>query len=60
MRQELLEEIHKTLWKLIDIVNDKEVKLTRREAYLVVRIMDLTEGFISKIEDVYFSGGPRK
>ena len=60
MREELFEEIYKTLWKLTGIVNNnKEVKLTRREAYLAVRVMDLTEGFIRKVEDEYFLGGPR-
>lgn len=60
MREELLDEIRKTIWKLVDIVNDqKDVKLTRREAYLAVRTMDLVEPLISHIEDKYYSGGPR-
>ena len=59
MREELLDEIRKTIWKLVDIVNNKDVQLTRREAYLAVRTMDLVEPFIRHVEDNHFSGGPR-
>lgn len=60
MREELLDEIRKTIWKLVDIVNDKDIQLTRREAYLAVRTMDLVEPLIRHIEDRHYSGGPRE
>jgi len=50
MNNELLGEIQKLVQKLVNIANgDPEVKntLSRREAYLAVRVMDLAEGFIS-------------
>ena len=62
MREELLNEIRKTIWKLVNIANGDpktENRLTRREAYLAVRVMDLTEGFINQVEDDKFMGGPK-
>ena len=62
MNNELLGEIQKLVWKLVNIANgDPKTKntLSRREAYLAVRVMDLAEGFIRKIEDENFIGGPK-
>ena len=57
MNKELLGEIQKLVWKLVNIANgDPKTKntLSKREAYLAVRIMDLAEGFISQVEDDRF------
>lgn len=57
MNNELLEEIQKLVWKLVNIANgDPKTKntLSKREAYLAVRVMDLAEGFISQVEDDRF------
>lgn len=62
MNRDLLDEIRKIIWKLVNIANgdpETENRLTRREAYLAVRVMDLAEGFISQVEDDRFIGGPR-
>jgi len=62
MNNELLGEIQKLVQKLVNIANgDPEVKntLSRREAYLAVRVMDLAEGFISQVEDDRFIGEVR-
>jgi hypothetical protein len=61
MNKELLGEIQKLVWKLVNIANgDPKTKntLSRREAYLAVRVMDLAEGFIGQVEDDRFIGGP--
>ena len=57
MNKELLGEIQKLVWKLVNIANgDPKTKniLSRREAYLAVRVMDLAEGFIGQVEDDRF------
>lgn len=62
MNKELLGEIQKLVSKLVNIANgDPEVNntLSRREAYLAVRVMDLAEGFINQVEDDRFIGGPK-
>lgn len=62
MKEQTLAEIQKLIWKLVNIANGDlktENKLTRREAYLAVRVMDLAEGFIRKVEDENFIGGPK-
>lgn len=43
-----LDEIRDTLQILVDIANGYDKQLTRRQAYLAVRVMDLTEDFIAQ------------
>lgn len=52
MTENQLRQIRAVIEKLVAIANgSRSTKLTPREAYLAVRVMDLTEGFISKVED---------
>lgn len=46
----MLDEIRETIDVLVKIANGEDIKLTQRQAYLAVRVMDLTEGFIA-LED---------
>lgn len=43
-----LDEIRDTLQILVDIANGYDKHLTRRQAYLAVRVIDLTEDFIAQ------------
>lgn len=45
-----LEEIRETLYTLVKISNGEQINLTQRQAYLAVRVMDLTEGFIGRVD----------
>lgn len=49
-----LEEIQETVNTLVRIANGEKVFLTQRQAYLAVRTMDLTEGYIARVD---FSDG---
>lgn len=60
---EILDEIRETINTLVNIANGENVQLTRRQAYLAVRTMDLTEGYIARVDftdgkwDKYKEGG---
>lgn len=45
-----LDEIRETVHTLVKIANGEKVSLTQRQAYLAVRTMDLTEGYIASVD----------
>lgn len=45
-----LDEIRETVNTLVRIANGEKVSLTQRQAYLAVRTMDLTEGYIARVD----------
>lgn len=46
MNEQDLNRINLVIRKLVNIANGEDVKLTAQDAYIAVRVMDLTEGFI--------------
>jgi hypothetical protein len=52
-----MDKIREIIRKLVAIANGEALTLTSQEAYIVVRIIDLTEGFIRTVNtDNIFKG----
>lgn len=57
MNEKDMERVNIVIRKLVNIANGEDVKLTAQDAYIAVRVMDLTEGFIKRIStDAIFAG----